>query len=120
MAHHDRTSTAIRSTNSISSNSIRVLYATEKMGVVFVEEDGDGDGVERGRKARCWCGRGPGGGREGGKEGMGGGWCLSFGMMRFSNMFILSYRWLSLLDQQIDYFPIPSSNEPSASSFLGP
>ncbi len=24
------------------------------------------------------------------------------------------------LDQQIDYFPIPSSNEPSASSFLGP
>ncbi len=37
--------------------------------MVFVE-DGDGDGVERGRKARCWRGRGPGGGREGGKEGM--------------------------------------------------
>jgi len=116
MAHHDRTATAIRSTTFISSKSIHFfLYVTEKMGVVFVE-DGDGDGVERGRKARCWCGRGLGGGREGGKEGM----VLSFGMMRFLNMFILSYRWLSLLDQQIDYFPIPSSNEPSASSFLGP
>ena len=25
------------------------------------------------------------------------GWCLSFGMMRFLNMFSLSYRWLSHL-----------------------
>ncbi len=83
MVHHDRTATAIRSTN----QSI-FLYVTEKMEVVFVE-DGDGDGVERGGKARCWRGKG-----EDRVERGWGGWCLSFGVL---NMFILSYRWLSHL-----------------------
>jgi len=106
MVHHDRTATAIRSTN----QSI-FLYVTEKMEVVFVE-DGDGDGVERGGKARCWRGKG----EDRVERGWGG---VVFVFWGFEHVYFelpLAFP----LDQQIDYFPIPSSNEPSASSFLGP